>query len=74
MMGDMRRFRIGDLVRPTESSVADVGEVVNLREGDYVIVQWHGSNRSTHHCRSLEPIGPGAGQLPRRVSSSRTDS
>ncbi len=55
-MDEMRKFRIGDLVRPMESSVADVGAIVNIRDEDYVVVQWHGSNKSTHHCRSLERV------------------
>lgn len=68
-MSDDRKFRIGDLVKPAESSIADVGEVVNIRDNDYVIVQWHGSNRSTHHCRSLEIVGRGRADALAHVSS-----
>lgn len=68
-MNDDRKFRIGDLVKPAESSIGDVGEVVNIRDNDYVIVQWHGSNRSTHHWRSLESVGNESTDLPYRVSS-----
>ncbi len=71
-MSDDRKFRIGDLVKPAESTIADVGEVVNIRDNDYVIVQWHGSNRSTHHWRSLEIVGAGRTELPARVSSRTT--
>lgn len=68
-MGDDRKFRIGDLVKPAASSVADIGEVVNIRDDEYVIVQWHGSNRSTHHFRSLEIIDNGRPGRLARVSS-----
>ncbi len=68
-MSDDRKFRIGDLVKPAESSIADIGEVVNIRDNDYVIVQWHGSNRSTHHFRSLEIVGNGTAGTRARVSS-----
>jgi hypothetical protein len=68
-MSDDRKFRIGDLVKPAESSIADVGEVVNIRDNDYVIVQWHGSNRSTHHFRSLELVSSERPSSLARVSS-----
>lgn len=71
-MSDDRKFRIGDLVKPAESTIADVGEVVNIRDNDYVIVQWHGSNRSTHHWRSLEIAGNGPTGLCARASSRTT--
>ena len=68
-MSDDRKFRIGDLVKPTESSVTDVGEVVNIRDNEYVIGQWHGSNRSTHHFRCLEIVDSGRPGSRARVSS-----
>lgn len=55
-MGDDRKFRIGDQVRPADSNIADIGEVITLRDQGYVVVHWFGSNRSTHHCRSLEIV------------------
>lgn len=54
-MDERRELKIGDLVKAADSTVEYVGTVVGIRDGDYVIVQWHGSNRSTHHQRSLEP-------------------
>ncbi len=71
-MSDDRKLRIGDLVKPAESSIADVGEVVNIRDNEYVVVQWHGSNRSTHHFRSLEIVGNGTTGTLARVSSRST--
>lgn len=59
-MEDAHTLRIGDLVRPTASTIEDVGEVVGMRDGSYVIVQWSGSNRSTHHRQSLEHVRTGA--------------
>lgn len=68
-MSDDRKFRIGDLVKPAESNIVDVGEVVNIRDNDYVIVQWHGSSRGTHHFRSLEIVDSGRPSSLARVSS-----
>ena len=56
-MDKKQELKIGDLVKAADSTVDYVGTVVGLRDGDYVIVQWHGSNRSTHHQRSLELAG-----------------
>jgi hypothetical protein len=63
-MSDDRKFRIGDQVRPADSSIADLGEVIQLRDQDYVVVHWYGSNRSTHHRRSLEIAGNGQRSVP----------
>jgi hypothetical protein len=67
-MGALRHLQIGDRVRPAESSVADLGEVVNIRDDEYVIVQWYGSNKSTHHCQSLEIIGSENADSPSRFT------
>ena len=68
-MSDDRKFRIGDQVKPAESSIVDVGEVVSILDNDYVIVHWYVSNRGTHHCRSLELVGKGSPATLTRVSS-----
>lgn len=57
-----RDIGVGDRVRPTDSSVIMSGSS-SLRDSNYVIVQWPGSMRGTHHRSSLEYLN----ETPRRT-------
>lgn len=49
-----RQLSVGDRVKPADSTVDHVGVIIAIRDSNYVIVQWQGSMRGTHHRSSLE--------------------